>query len=210
MSSSVPLPVDFSLRPKAGCVLDAIRPYNVFAPFAAGQVVRLRGSGFGPDAPVTVEVDGVAASVLATSPGEVIFAIPWAVRESDTVPITVSSRGDTSTALPVTLRQLAPAMVEPVFNVDGTPNRFDSPAAWGSTITIFLTGAGPYTPPIEDGQPAPLDAAHALATPVRSPGRTPSRRRCCMPVRRRDTWGWRRSMCDCRRRGRFRFRPSDR
>jgi hypothetical protein len=68
MATGAPLPVDLSMHPKAGCVQDAIRPYDVFAPFGVGQVVRLRGSGFGPDAAVTVEVDGIAAPVLSISP----------------------------------------------------------------------------------------------------------------------------------------------
>jgi uncharacterized protein (TIGR03437 family) len=166
MTVGGPLPVDLSLRPKAGCVQDVLRPYSIFTPFGAGQVVRLRGGGFGPDAPVTVTVDGIAAPVLSTSPGEAVFAIPWAVRESDAVPVTIAFRGETSRVLPVAVRQIAPAVVEPVFNADGTSNRFDHPAAWGSTVTIYLTGAGHYTPPIDDGQSAPLDATHSLAAPV--------------------------------------------
>jgi uncharacterized protein (TIGR03437 family) len=166
MTVGDPLPVDLSLRPKAGCVQDVIRPYSMYAPFGVEQVVRLRGGGFGPDAPATVTVDGIAAPVLATSPGEVVFAIPWAVREGDAVPITIASRDETSGILPVKVRHIAPAVVEPVFNAGGTPNRFNNPAVWGSAITIYLTGAGPYTPAIEDGQPAPLDAMHSLAAPV--------------------------------------------
>lgn len=166
MTKGDPLPVDLSLRPKAGCVQDLIRPNDVFTPFGVGQVVRLRGGGFGPDAPVTVTVDGIAAPVLSTLSGEAVLAIPWAAREGDTIPVTVASRDEASRALPIKVRQIAPAVIEPVMNADGTPNRVDSPAAWGSLVTIYLTGAGPYTPPIPDGQPAPLDSVHSLAAPV--------------------------------------------
>ena len=145
--------------------------------------MRLRGGGFGPESEavgvpgavgrfgtllsgVTVDVDGIAAPILSVRPGEAVFTIPDAAPEGDTVPVTVSDGGQTSRALPVAVRHLAPFLVEPVLNGDGTTNTFDAPAAWGSPITMFVTGAGPYSPALEDGQIAPTGIARSLALPV--------------------------------------------
>ncbi len=80
------VPMDLAQRPKAGCVRDVLERYNGGPPFAAGQVVRLRGGGFGPEleavgvpgadgrfgtllSGVTVEVDGIAAPILSVQAG---------------------------------------------------------------------------------------------------------------------------------------------
>ena len=177
------VPMDLAQRPKAGCVRDVLERYNGGPPFAAGQVVRLRGGGLGPEleavgvpgadgrfgtllSGVTVEVDGIAAPILSVQAGEAVFAIPGAATEGDTVPVTVSDGGQASRALPVAVRHLAPHQVEPVFNGDGTPNTFEAPAEWGSAITTFVTGAGPYSPALLDGQIAPPTVARSLALPV--------------------------------------------
>jgi uncharacterized protein (TIGR03437 family) len=41
-----------------------------------------------------------------------------------------------------------------------------TPAQWGSKVTVFVTGAGPYTPSLDDGQVPPADTLHRLQLPV--------------------------------------------
>jgi uncharacterized protein (TIGR03437 family) len=173
-----------SQRPKAACVRDALdRLSTPPLTLGVGEVVRLRGGGFGPQSPVTstpgpdqrfptsvdglaVEVAGLAATILAAAPGEVVFAIPFATPDGDAIPVTVQDHGQQSAVLPIAVRAAAPWLVEPILNADGAPNWFTTPASWGSTATLFVTGAGPYSPPLDDGQLALADTSHRLQLPV--------------------------------------------
>src|SRR5258706_16332763 len=59
-------------------------------------------------------------------------------------------------------------------NADGTLNSCTNPATAGSTVTVFLNGFGPVTPPLGTGIIAPNPAA--ALTPSMDPGpltRTP-------------------------------------
>ncbi len=174
--------IDLSQRPKIGCLADPLRSFPR-PPFGVGQVLRLRGGGFGPESPVEaapgadrrfptsldelqVQVAGTAAPILSAAAGEVVIALPFRTPEGDSVPVSVEARGQRSAEFPIPVRALAPQLVEPVLNEDGTPNHFDAPARWGSTVTVFLTGAGSYTPPLDDGQIAAADALARLEQPV--------------------------------------------
>src|SRR6266478_6191231 len=102
---------------KAACVADALDRLTGAPPtFGVGEIVRLRGGGFGPDSPVTVtpgadrhlptslnglrvEVDGIAAPIVSAAPGEVVFAIPFATRDGDKIPVSVHDRSRAKTPL---------------------------------------------------------------------------------------------------------------
>jgi uncharacterized protein (TIGR03437 family) len=111
-------------------------------------------------------VAGIAAPILSAAPGEVVFAIPFATPDGDAIPVSVQDRGQPSAAFPIPVRAAAPSLAGPILNVDGTPNGVTTPASWGSKVTIFVTGAGPYSPPLDDGQVAPNDTSHRLQLPV--------------------------------------------
>jgi uncharacterized protein (TIGR03437 family) len=177
--------IDLSERPKAACVVDALdRTLSTPPPaFGVGEVMRLRGGGFGPDLPMTlapgvdrrypksvggltVEVAGVEAPILSAAPGEVVFVVPFGTPDGDAIPVTVHDRGAQSAALPIRIQTAAPWLAGPVFNSDGTPNTIQTPCHWGSALTVFLTGAGPFSPPLDDGQLAPNDASRRLQLPA--------------------------------------------
>jgi uncharacterized protein (TIGR03437 family) len=178
------IPVDLSQDPQAACVMDSLDRLSSPPPaFGVGQIVRLRGGRFGPDSPVStapgsdqrfptslndlaVDVDGFAAPILSAGTGEVVFAIPFEVTESDSIPVVVKDHDRQSAALQIPVRAAAPWPVEQVLNADGTPNTFMTPAQWSSSVTIFVTGAGPYTPSLDDGQVPPADTLHGLQLPV--------------------------------------------
>ena len=176
--------IDLSQTPKAGCVADVLDRSTIPPPtLAVGEVVRLRGGGFGPDsttatAPdahgiyplvlgsLSVQVAGVNAPILSAGPSEVVFAIPFETADGDSVPVTVLDRGQQSVPLPIAVRESAPWLIGPAWNQDWTANSLDTPANWGSVVTLFVTGAGPFSPPLADGQIAPLDASHGLQQAV--------------------------------------------
>jgi uncharacterized protein (TIGR03437 family) len=178
------IPVDLTQDPQASCVMDSLDRLSSPPPaFGVGQIVRLRGGRFGPDSPVStapgpdqrfptslndlaVDVGGLAAPILSAGPGEVVIAIPFEVAESDSIPVVVKDHGRQSAALQIPVRAAAPWFVDPVLNADGTPNTFMTPAQWGSKVTVFVTGAGPYTPSLDDGQVPHADTLHRLQLPV--------------------------------------------
>ena len=175
--------IDLSQRPKAACLWDVLgRPYGSSV-FVAGEVVRLYGGGFGPPSPATattdanqtyptsfdglsVEVGGVAAPILSAAPGEVVFVIPSATPASKAIPVIVRDHSQLSVPSTTQVQQAWPWQAGRTLNADGTPNSLANPAGEGSVVTIFLTGAGPYSPPLVDGQVAPLDTSHSLQLPV--------------------------------------------
>jgi uncharacterized protein (TIGR03437 family) len=176
------VPMDLSRRPKVACITDPLDRGDPPGP-APGEFMRLRGGGFGPDSPVnatlgpdqrfpfslgelSVEVGGIAAPILSVAPGEVVFAIPFAASVANTIPVVVKDHGLQSTAFPITVMAVAPYVVGPIFNGDGSTNSINNPAAWGSAVAFFVTGAGSFLPPLADGQAAPLDTSHRLQQPV--------------------------------------------
>jgi uncharacterized protein (TIGR03437 family) len=171
--------VDLTSRPKVGCVLDALRP-NVLGPFGVGQIVRVRGSGFGSSAPkaaaidrgrlptrmegLRVRFDGIDAPIFATADGEAIAAIPYRVRPSEDGTALVVEDGDRSSEFQVHVEDSWPQQLGELINENGTVNAHGSPAAWGTTVSLLLTGAGPYSPSLADGEFA--TATRRLEAPV--------------------------------------------
>jgi uncharacterized protein (TIGR03437 family) len=157
-------------------------------PIAPGQILSIFGSGLGP-AQLTVfdldengEVgeglgdtmaffDGVPARVLSTSSNQVNVISPQELSGTE-VELLVVVGGKQSTSFPVALQPLAPELFTlagsgdgqaAAFNQDGSLNRSANPAAQGSIVILFGTGAGPTNPPVADGELAtgafPLDNA---------------------------------------------------
>ena len=125
---------------------------HLAAPLAPGEAVVAQGSGFGANAKLLL--DGVEASIVSRSATALTAVAPAGLRTSGTVEVRVSSDGADSNTV------LAPAAVASpgvysrdgsgygagwILNSDGTFNSADNPAAAGSAITIYATGAGAVT-----------------------------------------------------------------
>ncbi len=184
----VPILINLTQHPNVACALDAISggapqtsvtPQPSAAPkaFGIGQLVQVRGGGFGPSAPVavapgvnqiyptslgslSVDVGGIPAPILAAAPGEATIQIPFETPSGNAVPVIVQYGGQQSAALPIPVAEIVP-WLEP----GGDTNNYD-PVPYGSTLTVYLAGAGPYAPPLADGQVPPNDQSHGLQLPV--------------------------------------------
>jgi uncharacterized protein (TIGR03437 family) len=184
----VPILINLTQHPDVACALDAISggapqtsltPQPSAAPkaFGIGQLVQVRGGGFGPSAPVTVapganqiyptwlgslsvEVGGIPAPILAAAPGEATIQIPFETPSGDAVPVIVQYGGQQSAAL-----QIPVAAIVPWLEPGGDTNNYN-PVPYGSTLTVYLAGAGPYAPPLADGQVPPNDQSHGLQLPI--------------------------------------------
>lgn len=158
-------------------------------PVAPGELVVLFGSGMGPQnltvatpssglfptqlAGTTVTFNGTPAPLLYTSSTIVAAIVPYEINLQTSANVTVNYQGNTFT----TLSQLPVGLTAPgiftanasgsgqaaAINQDGTLNSASNPAAVGSVVTFYATGAGQTAPGGVDGQitnypnlPAPI------------------------------------------------------
>jgi uncharacterized protein (TIGR03437 family) len=143
---------------------------------APGELITLFGANVGPSTPVTADLSsglaptqlgGVQVMVL-NSPVPILYAqqdqinaiIPFSPAGSDSAPnalgITVNNTAAASDPANLGFVYADPeafvsASYAAALNQDGTVNSQTNPAAGGSTIAIFATGLGGFSPPLTDG-----------------------------------------------------------
>jgi uncharacterized protein (TIGR03437 family) len=132
----------------------------------------LTGKNLGPSAPtpgmfafnnvlettvagVQVTFDGIAAPLLSVSAREIDCITPFELKGRITT-AQVHYNGVASNPVQVPVARIALNLLA-VLNDDFTPNSASNPAKPGSTITLYLSGAGDTNPPSQDGtiNPAP-------------------------------------------------------
>lgn len=141
---------------------------------APGEIVSIFGANLGPVTPtglvvdtsgkvttslagVQVLIDNIAAPLLYVSSTQINLVVPFGVIHANTT-ITVVYQSQQSVAVPVVVRGTAPGIFTiggtqaAVVNQDNSVNDPNNPAARGSVIVIYVTGAGQTTPALTDGQ----------------------------------------------------------
>ena len=148
------------------CMVNAasLSPGNdPFAPEGAvtpGEIVAIAGMNLPPDPQVSF--DGLPAPILYADANQINAVVPFGVSAPSTV---VSVEGAGAFRLPVW--PAVPALFTSnsngsgngqvaALNQDLSVNSSDNPAKAGSIVAAYMTGAGPMTPPIGDGQLGPL------------------------------------------------------
>jgi uncharacterized protein (TIGR03437 family) len=174
---------------KVNAIVNAASNQN--GPIAPGEIVALYGSGLGPSqlqiyqldanarvpktlAGTTVLVGGLAAPVIYASPGQASVVVPFGISGQS---VQVSVQSQNQAAAPVTLA-VAPA-APGLFTADASghgqaaalnqnlqPNSAANPAARGSLLSLFVTGAGQMSPSSTDGA---LNGVSPPAMPVLQP-----------------------------------------
>jgi uncharacterized protein (TIGR03437 family) len=150
---------------------------NQFLGIAPGEIVTLKGSGFGPAQLVSaragsdgfyptqlsgtsVQFNGVAAPLLYTSATQVAAVAPYGVT-GPAVQVTVTYQGQTSVPATIQVFAAAPGLFTAdgtgagqaaAINQDGTINSASNPAPLGSVISLYATGGGQTSPAGVDGQ----------------------------------------------------------
>ncbi|HUP04692.1 MAG TPA: hypothetical protein VMU19_11925 [Bryobacteraceae bacterium] len=145
-------------------------------PIAPGEIISLFGAGMGPPQPAGVEmangvvssdlagvqvnIGGLPAPLLYVSDGQINAVVPFGVSGSAQSDIQVIRQGNPQmrVSLPVAQSALGvfsldwsgkgQAVAE---NQDGGMNTAGNPAAPGSLVTVYTTGAGAMQPPVTDG-----------------------------------------------------------
>jgi uncharacterized protein (TIGR03437 family) len=145
-------------------------------PIAPGEIVEITGSNLGPataagpqivsgvvstnDGGTEVLFDGILSPVLYTSASQLQVAVPYEVYGRVSTNVVVSFGGVLSTAIDMQVSDTAPGVFTAdgsgqgqaaIINPGGTANSSSSPAARGSTVSIYATGEGQTTPPGQDG-----------------------------------------------------------
>ena len=152
---------------------------NLGGPIAPGEIIVLYGSGLGPGqltsasvgsdglygvalAGTRVQFDGMAVPMLYTSASQVAAIVPYEVT-GDSVRVTVTYQGQTSSPVTVRLAGSAPGLFTigstgqgqaAAVNQNGSINSSSTPVPIGSIILLFATGEGQTFPAGVDGKPA--------------------------------------------------------
>jgi uncharacterized protein (TIGR03437 family) len=148
-------------------------------PVAPGEIVAIYGTAIGPSTLVRPQLttdgksltkllggtrvlfDDTPAAMIYTLDTQVSAVAPYDVSGKTTVNVTVEYNGVRSAAFPVTVAASAPAIFTldqsgknagAILNQDYSVNGTSNPAARGSVIQIFCTGAGVTLPASVDGE----------------------------------------------------------
>jgi uncharacterized protein (TIGR03437 family) len=142
---------------------------------APGELISLFGNSIGPAVPVglqmdssgkvatslaglTVSFDGNPAPLLYASAGQINAVVPFEVAGKSTTLMRVSAPGGAVFTVTLPVSTAAPAIFAigaagqgAILNGDLSVNSAANPAARGSSIAIYATGAGLLSPAVADG-----------------------------------------------------------
>ncbi len=141
-----------ALAPPPALRVDAVlnAASHLSDPVSPGETIRIRGSGFGSDAQLTI--GGVPVKPVSISPSEILAIAPQ--RLPDAANVQVLSGGAASNELLVAVAPASPGLFAAggngtgqgyILNSDGTFNTPANPATLGDRITIYATGVGPVS-----------------------------------------------------------------
>jgi uncharacterized protein (TIGR03437 family) len=154
-----------------------------------GSLATVFGSGFAPalitaSAPlpmnlsgVSITVNGRPAPILAATPNQVNFQVPWETSTGN-AEIVVSVNGFPANSLSATVSATAPGIFleangrAAALNSNESLNTDANPAKAGSTISVYFTGSGPVNMAVSDGIAAgsgPLAQAMSQTSAVVGP-----------------------------------------
>jgi uncharacterized protein (TIGR03437 family) len=161
----------------AGTVISTVVNSASFLPGAVspGELITIFGANLGPSADAqgdinsdvvanTVEntqviIGGVAAPILFASPTQINAVVPFSV-SGTTTQVQVMYQGQPTASTTVPVQAASPAVFSmtsngggqgAILNQDGSVNSPNNPAAPGSVVVLFATGAGATTPASVDG-----------------------------------------------------------
>ncbi len=136
-------------------------------PVAPGELVSLFGPAIGPEEPAGLKLDasgkvdislggvsvyfnGVAAPLTYASRDQINAVVPFEIADWPVTNVVVLKNGTPLAPLEMPVVPVSPGVFALV-NQDGTLNSTAHPAPLGSVVTLYLTGAGLMTPPVETG-----------------------------------------------------------
>ena len=159
---------------KVNAVVNAASNQN--GPIAPGEIVTLYGSGLGPSQVQTYQLDASGrvaktlagttvlfgnqpAPVIYASPAQISVVVPFGVI-GQSVQVIVQSQNQTAAPMTMPVAAAAPGLFTAdasghgqaaALNQNLQPNLAANPAARGSLLSLFVTGAGQMSPSATDG-----------------------------------------------------------
>lgn len=169
--------------PRLEAVLNAAG--RLAAELSPGAVVSLYGQGLGPDEPVPaapagglfptelagvrVLVGGQAVPLLFVSEGQINAVLPFVLGPEQLIEVRVERSGESSNVFLMTQTLAAPEAFPVVINADGSLNSAQSPARRGTTVSVWLSGVGAFSPSRPDGAVEGVTGPYPLIdAPVRA------------------------------------------
>ena len=136
---------------------------------APGEIVTIFGSNLGPSrltgyqltaahfvsttlAQTRVLFDGIPAPLLYVRSDQLSAIVPYAVAGQPDTQVVVEHNGIPSRTLTIPVAESAPGLFNVALNEDLSRNSASNPAAQGSIVVLYGTGAGQTNPPGVDGQ----------------------------------------------------------
>ena len=146
-------------------------------PVAPGEIISIFGTGIGPSVSITpagsatstslggtsLSFDGTAAPLLYAGPNQINAIAPYNLSGKTATQVQVLSGTQVKIGMTVPVASAVPGLFSAnasgvgqgaILNEDATPNGASNPAAAGSIVVLFATGAGQTDPPGVDGQVA--------------------------------------------------------
>jgi uncharacterized protein (TIGR03437 family) len=156
---------------------------------APGELITIFGNSIGPSVPLgavlessmvatslrglTVGFDGVKAPLLYAGAGQINAVVPFAVAGKSTTLMQVSEPGGTTFSATLPVSAAAPATFTigaggqgAILNGNLSVNAPANPAARGSWIAIYATGAGLLSPAVADGTIVPATNLPISVAPI--------------------------------------------
>ena len=157
---------------------------------APGELISIFGNSIGPSVPaglqvdssgnvpvsiagLTVTFDGAPAPLLYASAGQINAVTPFAVADKSATVMRVSAPGGAAFTVTLPVSIAAPAVFATsaagqgaILNADLSVNSAANPAARGSWIAIYATGAGLLTPAVADGTIVPATNLPLAIAPI--------------------------------------------
>ena len=142
-------------------------------PVAPGEIVTLFGAAIGP---ASVLFDGVPAPILYSGPSQINLVVPFEVQNKPNTQVQVVQGTQTVAQLQVPVADASPAIFAAdgsgagagaILNQDYSLNTPSTPAAKGSVVMIFATGAGQTDPqPARSNSSDPVNGRGSCRLPV--------------------------------------------
>jgi uncharacterized protein (TIGR03437 family) len=150
-----------SLAPGAAITISGTNLATAVAHFTSAPPLTLEGT--------SVSINGQNIPLFYVSATQINAQLPFEIPlGAATVKVTVN--GATSAALSITVSAAAPGIFlvganrAAATNPDASLNGSSNPAAAGSIVTVYFTGAGPLDHAVATGAPAPLDGTLCKST----------------------------------------------
>jgi len=130
-------------------------------PVAPGELITIMGAAIGSAAsPSGVTFDGLAAPLLYVAPDQINAVVPFGLAGRTAATLEISNPTGTPFSVSLPVSPSAPGIFTlsasgagrgAILNQDSTVNSPDNPAARGSIVVLYATGAGQTSPSGVDG-----------------------------------------------------------